>query len=137
MCGIGYIKNRDVFNSWLRKHKITNHYNYNVRELKYPKKDDYWLEVYIDGNTNRVEFEAEGTELYIDYDPQYSDVFTMDVANHEGDSEFWNDDTLEMDYDIDLDYFTNEEQQIYKEMSDENVSGLCGVVKTFGATRIG
>lgn len=130
MCAIGYIKNRQVFDEWVRKNKITlDHYYYTIHDAT-----DFYGELELDENKLRFNCCCDDV-IETTYHPELSEVFTMDIAHHEGDDGFWNGDYME--YDIDLNYFDDKEQKIYTEISDESISGLIDVQKIFGAKRIG
>lgn len=68
------------------------------------------------------------------YDATY---FVVNVSNDEGDSAFWNDEHREMEYDINIDYFCENQRKLYKMFFDAN-SGLSEEHDVdFGAARNG
>ncbi len=57
------------------------------------------------------------------------------MGNDEGDSAFSGPDDWDMDYDIDIDWFSKSQQQEYNGFGEEN--GISFVDKTYGAGRNG
>ena len=63
-------------------------------------------------------------------------VVIYNIGNDEGDSAFYsNDESDEINYDIDLDWFSDNQRKIYTEFGPEN--GIAHVDKIFGAGRNG
>jgi len=63
------------------------------------------------------------------------DIIVYCVSNNEGDSSFCNNETGDLNYDIDLDYFDKERVEIYKAFDKKN--GIVLVDKIYGAGRNG
>lgn len=63
-------------------------------------------------------------------------IFIVNILNDEGDSSFYNNETEELEYDIDLHWFSSAQQRLYNGLSDKD-NGLKFVHKRYGAARNG
>lgn len=63
--------------------------------------------------------------------------FVTNISNDEGDGPFWNEGTCDMDYNIDIDFFSDDQRKIYEMFSDTNSGLNMDNQVTFGAARNG
>ena len=152
MGGIGVIKDWDKFDAWIEK--LTNQ---GVDKYEMPKIVDLnsW-DVIVDGAKHysislpvndepTVTVSREKAMTIIDDIPEwfrakkllvdgdFHNIAAFDFGNNEGDSLFW--DGNDMQYDINLDWYSKNQQDIYNGFGEEN--GIVFVDKQFGAGRNG
>lgn len=154
MGGIGVVVDFEKFEKWLNKMQSLGFNKNDIRSLD-PMKESYgevragygdtWS-IYMPINSE-PSLSIERSELNVNYEKSVDKKakdFLLDrhnnnlaffiIGNDEGDSMFGMDGDL--DYDIDLDFFPDEQQQLYKEFGSDE-SGVKSVDKTFGAGRNG
>lgn len=137
--GIGVITDEDKFRKYQEKYKnIVDRYDViddSARmwsSLK-SKKDEYVVE-------EPTNYGGEVTLSKSDYeiDGLGKDIAVLCHGNNEGDYAFYDDPDSEwpdVDYDIDLDFFPEDQQNAFDEFGKE--SGISFVDKTYGAGRNG
>ena len=127
MIGIAKVKDRKKFDDFV---KTTN---FKYEDFLF--NNDTWI--------NKIKNNNYVVSGCVNYEPEVSiplkEVFDENVVyfnfgNDEGDTAFYdaNDD---LDYDIDLDFFPEYQQKIYKGWTED--AGLENIDKTFGADRNG
>jgi len=155
MGGIGVVVDFEKFEKWIEKMESNGISKRDIMSVN-PMKDDhdYVRSGYIDtwsiympvnsepsvsikkselNRPNEKEMNEKAKDLLLDrYD---KNLAFFVIGNDEGDSMFSVDD-YELNYDIDLDFFPDEQQQLYKEFGSDE-SGVICADKTFGADRNG
>ena len=144
MVGIGVITNHDKFIKW--KNKVDKEDDIQVVN-PYEEINESWanLNQNNDNFTIDAPFNDGYQDVYLSIE-EYEKIATgraEDIAffcfgNNEGDSAFYDDpeaDWPELNHDIDFDWFSENQQEVYKDFSEE--SGLSLVCKTYGAGRNG
>lgn len=118
ICGIAEIKDKKKFNEYIEKHKILlDEYDRFVYKIG---MEHYGVHVSQDKVT------AENFETCATVDRAKSDsaeYFVVLISNDEGDGPFWNEQWGDYDYDIDMDYFDECDQNVYQMFFDPE-SGL-------------
>lgn len=158
MGGIGVVKDLEKFNKWIEKIYNLGIDTWDIRivdpeeeaTLSYSELDsdgEYWT-VYMPVNHEPAVSlrKAEAFKALDDIpDTQkaknvlldnISNIVIFSISNDEGDSQFQIIDDWQVDYDIDIDFFPQEQQILYKEFGSKE-SGIICVDKIFGAGRNG
>lgn len=134
--GIAKINDLNKLKENLLDNNITlDTYQTTIRSLIDIKNDGVFETIY---NTNNIEVESFVTSAIITHDKLEDNdfLFIVNISNDEGDSAFYSGGYGNFDYDIDVDYFNEEQQAIYNLFFDED-SGLDLVKKDikYGAAR--
>lgn len=88
----------------------------------------------IEKHQNNIPIDTQAKNKLLGND--YSNVVYFIIGNDEGDNAFLNDERDDLNYDIDLDHFDNDQQRLYKEFGSDKSGIVCGD-KMFGADRNG
>jgi len=134
ICCVAKIADKEKAHAWIEKFTLDK-YDYKVQKVKDIENDTYSDYAYIDGKGN-VTVESFQTSVNISEDklkPE-DEILSINIMNDEGDSQFYIDD-YDLDYDIDLDFFDDNQIEIYTGLTKEN--GFEMIEKTYGAGRNG
>lgn len=132
--GIAEICDRTKFDAYIEKHQIDlNGYDqYIVTEDC--DESEHWDVVKCDDLITVNSFEVSVSTEVKKPDSQF---FVVNISNDEGDSNFWNERYGEMEYDIDIDYFSKDQRKVYDAFFDKDSGLNMENEVTFGAARNG
>lgn len=91
----------------------------------------------IEKRNDRLVVESFETSVSAELKKPGTIFFVTNISNDEGDGPFWNDRYCEMNYDIDIDYFSDSQRKVYDMFSDKNSGLNMDNQVTFGAARNG
>jgi len=146
--GIGVVTDFNKFNSWVGRLNLNEAEDIQLfditqeRKRKWSYLNENSNNYYADEPTNyggTVDLNKEAYEKIATERPD--DIVVMCLGNNEGDSAFYPEDMDDFDYDlesawdIDLDWFSTNQQKMYEGFCEEN--GISLVDKTYGAGRNG
>ena len=117
--GVAEIIDKEKFDKYIKDHEIA----LDDRDKFVVSKDspgDRWGISFSDDDIQVSNFETSSS---VELGNRSAEYFCVNISNDEGDDPFWNEGYCEMDYDIDLSYFAESEQDIYRMFSDSE-SGL-------------
>jgi hypothetical protein len=128
-------------NSWLKSLKI-NKYDYaivKVSDVKLAAKDCYDSLIKTKNEVIISSFQSDA-RISLDNLTESDKILFINVINNEGDSGRFSGcdedgEYSDIDYDIDLDYFEDDQIKLYKGLSENN--GLANIDKRYGAGRNG
>jgi len=131
---IAQIINREKVNSWISGLSLDS-YEYTIQKVK--DLNDKYGEIYINNKGDIIAHNFQTTVYLSDCRINSEDeILAINIVNNEGDcGSFSSDYGDEINYDIDLDFFDDNQKKIYIGLSEENGFGL--VDKTYGAGRNG
>lgn len=157
MGGIGVVVDFEKFNKWIEKMEnlgvtsrdicTINPKNASDRDYSFQDEGNRWSILMpvnsepsisvnksdVDKINNNKDVQDQAKDALLDR--QDNNIVYFIIGNDEGDSMF-SDDGYDLDYDIDLDFFSDEQQTLYNEFGSED-SGISYADKTFGAGRNG
>lgn len=117
--GIAEIVDMAKFESYVEKHKIIfDRDGYVINEGSI--NNDCWD---LRLTNDKIVVESFETSVSVDRKKPLTMFFVVNISNNEGDGSFWNEEYCEMNYDIDIDYFDEDQQKSYNAFFDKD-SGL-------------
>jgi len=137
ICCIAQIKDREKVQNWISTlvlNEYENEYDYSIQKSKNINKNTGGL-LQRDTNGNLVvnSFMASVSLDRSKIDDN-DEILSINIVNNEGDcGSFYPDYDGDIDYDIDLDFFDDNQIEIYNGLNEENGFGL--INKTYGAGR--
>jgi len=120
--GVAKIDNYELFQNYLKHNHIKLDYEVKVLTLSdIMEKSDYNMHF----NNNKIYVDSFQTDASLDIkDCLPTDLFfVVNITNNEGDSDFMYGDDCDLDYDIDLSFFDDEQRKTYNAFYSEK-SGL-------------
>ena len=129
--GIAKIDDMAKFEAYIAEHEIL--FGRDASILRPDSDEDY--NISIVGDKIIVESFCSSASVKIE---KPDDVyFVANISNDEGDSSFWCEEYCEMDYDIGIDYFDEDQQTIYRAFYDKDSGLAMNSDVTYGAARNG
>lgn len=129
--GVGKIKNLDQFKKWVEKNQLDIQILSTQEILKNPPS---WL--YSVSNNSLYVESFIGSTVQIEIDPNKNEYFAIARLHQGDDSDFWNEDSEEYNYDIDESFFTGK-NRIFLKGFEINKNGLDETDVHYGAGRDG
>jgi hypothetical protein len=108
--GYGIIKDKEKLLKYLEENYIESGYDIYI----HPSKFSYYNELH-GGNYTSIEIPMDIYET--------KELFIVNISNDEGDSEFWNEENREMDYDKarNIDFFSDYQQKIINLLANKDL----------------
>lgn len=134
--GVAEVIDNNKLNSYVLERGIKYDSDFKVTTIGEIKSNAFWDIKYNNGKIRVSSFQTD-VSLNIGEKPDDTKIVYVNISNDEGDYAFIEDeDWGDLNYDIDLDYFDDKQQDIYSVFTSGN-SGINNADITFGAARNG
>jgi hypothetical protein len=131
MIGIGLVVDQKKLDKYIKKYQ--GKHNARIHVFTADDVDDWYASIQ---GEHAVLDGFDGSRVRVNlHDKPDAKIVTLFVCDDEGDYAFWDESGEEMNYDIDLDFFSKEQQELYLAFGDN--SGIQKAETQYGAGRNG